>query len=125
MILKNKETRKQLSSQLQKIEGEMEALGVEISAKQQFLRTKQSHRDDLVKKIKQLDRSENIMVSEHAIIRYFERILGYNIQTIKETILSKSFLEIFSKVSCNGTYPSGEFRVIIKDNTIVSIIKDN
>ena len=69
-------------------------------------------------------RNPNIpKVSEHAIVRYFERVLGFDIETIQDEILTPEILTMMETLGKNGTYPLGEeFRIKVKDNTVVTIL---
>ena len=50
---------------------------------------------------------ENIEVSDHAIVRYFERIIGFNIDELKETILQGDFERVIKNDKVITVYPTG------------------
>jgi len=63
-------------------------------------------------------------VSEHAILRYLERVEGVNIGAIISKILHPKILE-YSKTLGSGSFPHPEgFKVVIRDNVITTIIAD-
>ena len=62
-----------------------------------------------------------IVVTDHSIVRYFERVLGYNIREIKEKILKQDLKERY-RIMGNGIFDQGEFRVVLKNNTIITIL---
>lgn len=49
---------------------------------------------------------ENIEVSDHAIVRYFERIIGFNIEELKETILQGDFERVVRNNKVITVYPN-------------------
>lgn len=65
-----------------------------------------------------------IEISDHAIVRYFERIGGLDIESVKQEILSDAECLLISSMG-DGKYPIGDrFQVIVKNSTVVSIVKD-
>ena len=64
--------------------------------------------------------SKKIDVSDHAIVRYFERVLGYNIKEIKKKILPDPFKTVVNKFG-NGKYPIGSHHVIVEGGRVVTI----
>lgn len=65
--------------------------------------------------------SKEPVVTEHAVLRYVERVMGFNIEQIKEEILSDS-MKSQIKTLGNGKYPVGEgCKAVVRDNTIVTI----
>lgn len=63
-------------------------------------------------------------VSDHALVRYFERVLGFDIDTIKQEILSEGFLAIWKILQpSRARIPfCEEFRVVVQDQVIVTIV---
>ena len=64
-------------------------------------------------------RTSEVKVTEHAIVRYFERILGFDIKAIEEKL--KHGLDAHETLG-SGTYPNEDFRVVVKDNHIVTVL---
>lgn len=85
-------------------------------------------RNDLRNTISQCDlaiqqlQTPTIDVSDHAILRYCERVLGLDVDTIKKQIATEGL----SKAnSCLGDekYPIGhDMHAVIKNNVVVSIV---
>lgn len=70
-----------------------------------------------------------IVVSEHAMLRYFERVLGFDLEEIKAQIIppqTQKQIEHFQ----GGTFPvqppnpseQPEFKVRVKNNTVVTVL---
>lgn len=78
-------------------------------------------RISLINKIDDMKKGE-LKVTEHAMLRYFERVLGFNLEEIEEKIVSG--ISETQKELGNGTYPSGLFKVVVKENTVVTIINE-
>lgn len=72
--------------------------------------------------IRDLQRSENLRVSEHAIIRYFERVKGFDIAQIEKEILTEQIRSFVSKLGGSGTYPADGFSVVMKNHVVTTIL---
>ena len=122
---------KQLRSQLAKIDNDMEAIKLELSNKQKELNLKRKMFDEIRNKIENIENGiENgeICISEHAFLRYFERVLGYDLEQVSKEILTEQVKEYVEKLGNSGTYPTGrfnkedkEYRVTIKNNVVVTL----
>ena len=81
---------------------------------------KQKQIKEIEKQIKSLQ-DIDIIISEHAILRYIERVMGIDIELIKKEILTDTLKEQFKTLG-NGTYPIGnDVKVKIQNNTIVTV----
>jgi hypothetical protein len=112
---------KKLRSQLANLQGDKEAILVELSLKRNELNHKIGQIKKLEKLIKKLDCKKELKVSEHAILRYFERVMGVDIQMIERRILSDKIFEYVEKLGPNGTYPNDGHSVVMKDGTVTTI----
>lgn len=65
---------------------------------------------------------KDIVVSEHAILRFLERVEKLDIEKIKESILPPITKDLISKMSkANGSYPSMTHQLVLRDNIIVTV----
>ncbi len=71
--------------------------------------------------LKKLTNKANIIVSEHAILRYLERVKEINIDEIKSAILTKSFLYLYDQLGTDGEYPNGEVQLVVKQGVVTTI----
>ena len=120
------------SAQLKKLIRDLtEVQGVrnDIIWKQRELQTELSkvdHEIDLMQsKIETLKRQgRNLVVSEHAVLRYLERIKGMDLGALKSEILAEDVLQkIQALKGCDGVYPvRAGFSVRIKNRTVVTIL---
>lgn len=65
---------------------------------------------------------KDIIVSEHCLLRYFERVLNYNLEDIKKDILTEKIKEQYRELGA-GTFPNekGNFKIIIKNNVVITL----
>jgi len=73
--------------------------------------------------IELLKKRRHLSLSDHAIVRYMERVLGIDIEQITNMVITES---LKTKVNAmgNGTYGIGDgFKVIIKDNYVLTVVK--
>lgn len=122
MNIKKGATLKSLKSRLTKIKGESEALKIELNQKNKDYQSKLREIKIYEDEIKKIEKDDKIRVSEHAILRYFERVLGFNMDAVEKEILSKEVLSMIKTLGGNGSYPNKNFKVIMKDNTVTTII---
>jgi len=113
---------KQLQSQYKKMESEAEALQVEVTVKQRELSLKKTEQERLKERIKELDGDNQIKVSEHALIRYFERVRGYDLSEIEKEIVSEEVLRMVDTLGGTGRYPNKDYSVVMKNFTVTTII---
>jgi len=71
-----------------------------------------------------------VLVSEHAILRYFERVLGYDLEKIKSVIVppqTQQQIEHFGggtfPVSSNNNLPP--FKIRVRNNTVVTVLTED
>jgi len=118
---RNLSTLKQLKTQLTKLQGETDGLNIDINLKKQELNNKNQMITNLLLKIKKLENPTKPQVSEHALLRYIERVLKIDINEIKNEILNKDVIDMVDKLGGNGKYPAKNFKVVMKNNTVVTI----
>ena len=113
---------KQLQSQLEKVKGEKEAIRIEVVNKSKELALKQHQAHELERQIGELTNEDKpIVVSEHAIIRYLERVVGVNIEEIQKKIITEELTVQYRTVG-NGEFPMKGFSVKVKDGVAVTVL---
>ena len=70
-----------------------------------------------------IDKLENrkILITTHFIARYIQRIGPATVEEIRQRIITPQFEKMVRTLG-NGTYPSGDCRVVVEDNKLVTII---
>ena len=80
-----------------------------------------SERAVVINQIKQLkDRNIDPIVSEHALLRYIERVIGIDMDELRQKILTEE-VKNFSRIFGDGTFPAEGFKVVVKDKKVVTI----
>jgi len=59
-------------------------------------------------------------VTEHALVRYFERILGYNLEEVKDKILTEEIKERIETIG-DGDYFHLDHCLIVRNGAVVTI----
>ena len=113
---------KQLQSQLNNMLADADALKIEVANKQREYNQKLQAVEKLKNEMAKLNNSENLKVSEHAIVRYFERVKGFDIEQVEKEILSEQVLKLVDKLGGNGSYPNDGFSVVMKNYTVTTVV---
>lgn len=114
---------KQYQTQLHKSKIEREGMKAEVAHKQKMLSQMDSNIKDLEEKIKSLEQPKEITVTEHALIRFFERALGFDMDDIKDKIVEDNLKQLVEQLGDSGKYPhSCGVQLVLKDKMIVTVI---
>ncbi len=112
---------KSLQTLIKKNEVEKESLKIKIKDIQKDIQGKDNNIKELNERIEKLKNKE-IILSEHAILRYLERVVGINMEDVKKKIVTETLKEQYSVLG-DGKYPiENEFFVRVKDNVIVTVL---
>ncbi|MDD3466216.1 MAG: hypothetical protein PHE67_03625, partial [Campylobacterales bacterium] len=66
-------------------------------------------------------RSDELIVSEHAMLRYIQRVVGIPLEDIKAKIATPSLIDVAKHLG-NGTYPVDDFKVKVANGVIVTVV---
>lgn len=77
--------------------------------------------EQLAKVEADLARPIDIVISEHAMLRYLERVQGMDMDELQQTIREEFRLESLSMKLGEYKLVQGDWRLIMKDNTLVTI----
>jgi transcriptional regulator of aromatic amino acid metabolism len=113
---------KQLQSQLKKMTVDTEVLKIEVANKQREYNQKLQAIAKLKEAIGSLNNNSNVKVSEHAIIRYLERVKGLDVSEIEKEILTDDILSLIEKLGGSGKYPVKDFQIVMKDYTVTTVV---
>ncbi len=113
---------KKVKSKIRRASEEAKDLKSNVKLWQQMYSLKISEIQSLSQKLKDMNKGD-IKITEHAMLRYVERVLGIDIEQIEKSILEELNLETIEKLG-NGTYPVRDFNVVIKENFIITVIKN-
>ena len=113
---------KQLNTQLKNLVAEAEDLKVRVAEGQREYDKKRLSIEKLKSEIAKIEGSSKLKVSEHAIVRYFERVKGYDISEVEKEILSEQVVDLVEKLGGNGKYPNGSFSVVMRNHTVLTVV---
>lgn len=103
----------EMQSNYANIDEALRALNRKLEAKQQEL-------GELDSKIAEI-KSGNPVVTEHAILRYIERVMGVDLQAVVDDIMRPEVSEaIGSLVNAKIPHPDG-YRLVVRDRAVVTI----
>lgn len=71
------------------------------------------------KKIDGLQNNKEIKVTDHAVIRYLERVKGIDIQKIRKDICSTPQKQL--KKLGDGEYPMNGHKIVVKNGTVITV----
>ncbi|MFA5216285.1 hypothetical protein [Sulfuricurvum sp.] len=116
---------KRLQSLLNQLQLEFKSLQESGSRLKMEIATKEKQIKEVEEKIHKLKgANETIIVSEHAILRYLERVYKLDLEKIKHEILPDR-IAAQAKVIGNGRYGVIDHTLLIKDNVVVTVITDD
>lgn len=109
-----------LTKKIQTLEQEIEAMKTDVGTKQKELSTKTKIVQSLKQKMATVNAGKPI-ITDHAVVRYLERVKGMNIAEVEKEILSEATIELVKKFEGVGTFPCDGFRIVVKNNVVVTI----
>lgn len=112
----------QLNSQFKILVIEADNLRINIANQQRELAIKMKAISEIERKINQIKRKDKVKITDHAIVRYLERVKGINIKDIENEIITPNVAVMINTLGGSGKYPNGEFKVVMKDYDVVTII---
>lgn len=112
---------KALQTIAKKLAAEVTVLGDECRRQQRELNMKQSELREINAKIESFAEKE-VVVSEHALLRYIERVFKVDLDEIRDVILTEKTKQMikFSKGNC--TVKMDGIELIVKNNVVTSVI---
>jgi len=123
ITIQNQVNLKQLSSRLNEARSELEAERLrqrEINAKVGSLESRIHKLQEQIKIYTQGEKG--LTITEHAIIRYLERVIGLNIEELKNKIVPSDVLEKIKSLGGSGSFPVEGCTLKVKGYTVVSIV---
>ena len=124
--MKTVELKRQLNiikSEIKSINKEIEELNKRRSKFQKEAKLVQEEIDKM--------NSQGIGVTERAVLRYFERVLGFNIEDIKKKITPETTIQQVKELG-DGEYPikdlysiDNPFSIIVKNNNVITVLTED
>lgn len=120
--IKDTHALKQLQSQKAKLEVQLEEQnGIKMEAGNQANNIKQriGGLNTQINELKQ--KSKDPVVTEHALLRYFEHVLGYNLDDMRAVILGDGRSDAISAMGSGKLPIIDGHKLVVKDRAVVSI----
>ena len=118
---KDSQALKQLKTRQAKLEVEVKESAADSKVAQKTWLKKVKQLKNVGQQIKDLSKSEPV-VTEHALLRYAERVMGLDLDEVKAQILKPETVAQIKALG-NGSYPIGNGRqAVVKDMSVVSIV---
>ena len=105
---------KELISEIEEIKGKKKEIEKNLEFKRKKLESV---------KAKIANAQESVIISEHAVIRYIERVLGIDIKEIEKKIVDEETEKIIKEMKPSRIY-RGDFSILIKDNIVTTVTID-
>jgi len=114
-----------LTNRLKTLQVQKSQLELEIENINKELKELSIVKLEKVNKVKSIQKeiieiTADITISEHAVLRFLERVRGEDLESIKQQILSED-LKKQIQVLGDGTYPVKDFKVLVRNNIIVTV----
>lgn len=78
--------------------------------------------DRTEKRIKLLQESaEEPFISDHAVVRYLERVKGLDIEAIKKEMMPDKLRAMIDTL-VSGKFPTEEFTAVVKDKLVITVV---
>lgn len=65
--------------------------------------------------------TKQLTLTEHAILRYIERVMGVNVEEVRSKILTDKLKKLNDEIG-DGEFHLDGFKVIVKENVITTIV---
>ena len=62
-----------------------------------------------------------IDVTDHAFLRFFERVLGYNLKEVSKWMIPDSVMDRIQKQG-DGVYSTDKYKIVVKNGKILTIL---
>lgn len=121
MTLKLSQEIKAIQSRLTIAEAEFNAARDDVREAQRKESSARNRRDALKAQLAKLtEKPKEVIVTEHAILRYIERVYGIDLEEIRSRMLSGNVLSLIDQFG-SGKIPCEGGRLIVKDRTVVTV----
>lgn len=113
---------KKLQSQLAQQQANLDALTLQRRSIDQQITAATKGLQTLRDKVRELEEAaEGLIVTEHAMLRYIERVFGIDLKELEGRILTSRLLEQVSQLG-SGKFPIDDgVKAVVKGNKVVTI----
>ena len=123
--MSNKKELEELLTLKSQLQNNLRLIGNKKRLAEQELSDEKSKMNEVMNKIHALRGSKfsGITISEHAVLRYLERLTGIDTDMIREAIIPEEGMELLKSFNfMDGTFPMGTHSIVLKEKTVVTVI---
>jgi len=92
-----------------------------VSAHKEYIKSR-----NVLKKLKRQERilngKDQIEITDHAFVRYFDRILDFDLDLIKKQILTEDLTRLIVDLGGYGKFKFGKNVIVVQDFKIITIL---
>ncbi len=112
---------KKIETKLRLLREERETIRQQSVIKQQELSAKDKEIKDTQKLLESKSSDKKLKLTEHAVLRYLERVKNLDLEEIENEILTEDFKKQVDTFGGTLTYNGPEFSAVLKDFKIITI----
>jgi len=113
---------KQLETLLNKTQNDFDVLNTKIANDQRVLASKKKAIENIKSQIQAISANKEITISEHALLRYLERVSKIDTDSVKKTIITPELIKMVETLGGNGKYPVGDITLVMRDYVVTTIL---
>ena len=113
----------QLRRRMDELDKEEKEIGRQILTLGERVKIIEKDRARLQAQLDEFEKEHPIELSDHAVLRYLDRIEGINIGAVKARVLDKRTREAIKTLGGSGTFPVGtSHRIVAKKGKIITVL---
>ena len=120
--LKKQQSIKNIKSQLVIAQTNRKDMMVRSAQLQRDVSKVDKHIERLESLVASYTNNSGAFVTEHAMVRYLERIMGADMVELKKTIMPDRIKAQIEKLGGTGSFPVGDFTVIVKNYAVTTVV---
>lgn len=123
-IINEQKILKALQEEVRDLKKKIEAKKEIASQHQRELQIMVNRRERLTERVKIL--KHNVPeVTDHAVIRYLERVRGLDIEGIRSEILSPEVIQQMEVLGTTGKFVNKNLQIVVKNNKVITVYGDS
>lgn len=71
---------------------------------------------------RQMKKYCGVGVSDHAVVRYLERVKGINIDALREEMVQNSMALCYTRLG-DGVYPGTTYRLVVRNSMVITCLE--
>lgn len=111
----------EISKRLERAKKEANELKFHLTEAQKKYQHKVERIKILEQELAKLKYTDGIRVSDHALVRYLERVEGVDFTAVKQKIVNENLMNVVNTLGGNGKFPQDGYTVVMQKNIIVTI----